>query len=157
MATRVALADASESKVTLSFEELKKLGVHDSYIQFILKSPHDQDKRFQQYLAHVLEAAAARPNKEKLIYSILRVFPREYLRSVVNADDEVALAVNFRREEVDGSVRSETQFNTDHHVVSLSTDGNNRAREEEQVLFLWISLFFISKTILIICYKLSQE
>jgi hypothetical protein len=136
MATRVALADASESEVKLSFEELKKLGVHDSYIQFILKSAHDQDKRFKQYLAHVLEAPAARPNKENLIYSILRVFPREYLRSVVNADDEVALALNFRREEVGGSVRSEPRFNTDHHVVSLSTDGNNSAREEQQVFFL---------------------
>ena len=81
MAMRVFPPDTSKSEVILSFEELKKLGVHESYIELILESRHDQDTRFKEYFVHVLEAASGL-NKEQLIYGILSVFPKEYLRSV---------------------------------------------------------------------------
>lgn len=151
MASKLPTDYTSDSKLSLSFANLQDLGVHASYIGYILSSPHDQDKRFRQYLAHVLDAAAARPNKEQLMYNILRAFPREYLQSVVKPD-HLALADNFRRQVVAGGFRSQTYFKTDSHDVSLLTDGNTIDIEKHKVLFSSILLFFLPETILVIFF-----
>lgn len=104
--------------VTLSFERLEDVGVHHSYIQYIMHSQRGQEARFMEFITHILRAAAERNEEDEMMYRMIRAIPSAYMHSVTYAGGAFALA-DF--------------IPPDHELVTPSKDRDNIRSANGQV------------------------